>query len=270
MTLASARFAAGTEGCTLAATNGTIDRTLGSRVYQLHVPQNLSGTQVPLLIGLHGAGGNGYVIEHHSGWSQFADANNFIVAYPDAPGYPAGNWDPYTLGSPDVAFVLDVVADIVGHWCIDPHLMYVEGWSSGAIMSQRVACDAADVFAAATSFVGLSPTAPGSSAPCQPARPISVGLIVGQLDPATSGSLTNNAAEWERYGSCLPSPTHESDGYGYSNTYSCAAGTQVMTRVVSNTAHYYPEGAQGEDQRIRVWSFFQSNQRARQRWAGSE
>jgi polyhydroxybutyrate depolymerase len=222
---------------------------------------------VPLLLSLHGANGNGYVDEHHTGWSQFADTNNFIVAYPDAPGYPSGTWDPYSLGSPDVAFVLQVLADISANWCVDPHLVYVDGWSTGAIMSQRVACDAADVFAAATSFVGLSPTAPSSAAPCQPARPISVGLIVGQQD-STDVGLAKNATEWERYGSCSQLPTHESDGYGFSDTYSCAAGTQFLARVVSNTAHYWPEGAQGEDQRNRIWAFFQSHPLARQKWAG--
>ena len=32
-----------------------------------------------------------------------------------------------------------------------------------------------------------------------------------------------------------------------------------MTRVVKNTSHNWPFGAQGEDQRQRVWSFFMAH-----------
>jgi hypothetical protein len=46
----------------------------------------------------------------------------------------------------------------------------------------------------------------------------------------------------------------ESDSYGSSSTYSCAGGTHVWTRVVNLTSHNWPFGAQGEDQRERMWA----------------
>jgi polyhydroxybutyrate depolymerase len=255
---APCRAAAATSGCTLAATNGTITRMLGSRVYQVHVPPGLIGTQVPLLLSLHGAGSNGFEDEYFTGWSQFADANNFIVAYPDAQGYPSGVWDPYTSASPDVSFVRQVVDDISVTWCVDPHRVHVDGWSNGAVMSQRVACDAADKFASATSYAGGTPTAAALAAPCRPSRPISVGLLAGQEDFTYLG-LAQNTTEWAAYDRCSTTPTHESDVYGSTDTYSCAGSSQLFARVVSNTSHNWPVGAQGQDQRNRMWSFFLAN-----------
>jgi polyhydroxybutyrate depolymerase len=218
---------------------------------------------VPLLLSLHGDGGNGFADELSTGWSVFAETHNFIVAYPDARGYPAGTWHPYTSPEPDVTLLRQVVADISTHWCINPNEIYLDGWSSGAIMSQRAACEAADLFKAATSYDGMSPTA-GGVAPCQPARPISIGLIVGQMDDATAGGLAPNTAGWERYSSCSPTPTHEIDEWGFSDTYSCTGGTQLLARVVTYTRHNWPYGPRGEDQRARMWSFYQT----RRTWPG--
>jgi polyhydroxybutyrate depolymerase len=249
--------------CTLDTTNGTITRTLGQRVYQLHVPPGLVGAQVPLLVSLHGDGGNGFADEQATGWSPFAGTHNFIVAYPDARGYPHGSWYLYSSPSADVAFVRQVVEDISAHWCINPNALYVDGWSSGAILSQQIACDAADLFTAATSYDGISPTEAGS-APCQPARPISVGLFVGLMDEATSGALAPNTAAWERYDNCSPTPTHEVDEWGFSDTYSCSGGTQLVARHVTYTKHAWPYGGRGDDQRQRMWSLYQ----ARRVWPG--
>jgi polyhydroxybutyrate depolymerase len=260
LALAAALAPAGSAGtsCALTATSGTITRTLGSRVYQLHVPAGLTGTPVPLLLSLHGAGSNGSEDEYFTGWSGFADSHNLIVAYPDAQGYPSGGWNPYTEPNADVAFLRDVVGDISSNWCIDPHRVYVDGWSNGAVMSQRAACDATDKFASATSYGGGDPTAAGTAAPCMPSRPVSVGLIVGQFDFTYAG-LAQDASLWKGIDGCSSTPVQETDQYGSSSTYGCTAGTQVWTRVVSNTSHNWPSGAQGADQRNRMWAFFQAN-----------
>jgi polyhydroxybutyrate depolymerase len=258
LALAAAPASAATPGCTLTSTNGTVTRTLGSRSYQLHVPQALTGSQVSLLLSLHGAGSNGQQDELFTGWSTYADAHSFIVAYPNAQGYGSGVWDPYTVSSPDVGFLRQVVGDVSAGWCVDPRRVYVDGWSNGAVMSQRVACNAADLFAAATSYAGGDPTAVGGAQACTPSRPISVGLIVGQEDFTYAG-LAQDTTLWQGIDHCGATPAHETDSYGSSDTYGCSAGTQLLARVVSNTSHNWPSGAQGEDQRNRMWSFFQAN-----------
>lgn len=256
----SAPASAATPGCTLAPTDGTQTRTLGTRSYELRVPAGLTATQVPLLLSLHGFGSNGSQDEQFTGWSGFADANDFIVAYPNARGLPgSGAWDPYTASSPDVAFLRDVAADIAATWCVDPDRIHVDGWSNGAVMSQRVACEAADVFASVTSYGGGTPTPPGA-APCAPSRPISVGLFAGQFDFTYAG-LAQNTQEWVGRNACAATPTRTTDPYGTLDRYGCAAGTEVLERVVANTSHDWPAGDKGEDQRSRMWAFYEANPR---------
>ncbi len=271
----TAALAATTPGCTLAPTSGLVTETIGDRQYQLYVPPGLTGSSVPLLLSLHGAGSNGLEDEISTGWDGFAADNNFIVAYPDA-SIPdvnsslyldGGVWDPYTQNSTDVAFLRSVVSNIESSYCIDSNRVYVDGWSNGAVMSQRAACDASDVFAAADSYAGGDPTVWAQTDvnagqftgdPCNPRRPISVSLIVGQEDFTYFG-LSENTTLWTGIDDCGSPPTTETDEYGSSSTYDCADGSQVMTRVVDWTSHNWPVGDQGQDQRERIWAFFMAH-----------
>lgn len=256
-TVATPSALAAEPGCGLEATGGTVTRALGGQSYELRVPAGLEGA-VPLLVSLHGFGSNGSTDEQFTGWSGFAESNGFIVAYPNArPATGGGAWDPYLASSPDVGFLRDVVADISATYCVDPKRVHADGWSNGAVMSQRLACDAADLFASVTSYAGGPPDVPGAKA-CQPSRPIAVGLIVGQFD-FTYPALASNAQQWRTRNSCASTATRTTDQYGRTDTWSCAAGTQVLARVVSTSSHDWPQGAAGEDQRRRMWAFFENN-----------
>lgn len=257
---AAAATSSATTACTPAPTDGTVTRALGARSYELHVPQGLTGEQVPLLLSLHGFGADASQQERFTRWSGFADEQGFIVAYPNARGLPgSGAWDPYTQGSPDVAFLRGVVEDISSRWCVEPDRVHVDGWSNGAVMSQRAACEAADTFASVVSYGGGTPTPPGTAA-CRPTRPISVALFVGQFDFTLLG-LGENTQEWLDYDGCAPSPTSTTDPYGTTDRYGCAAGTEVLARVVGETSHNWPSGARGEDQRARMWAFLAAHPR---------
>jgi polyhydroxybutyrate depolymerase len=252
---------AATPGCTLAPTAGTVTKTLNGRTYTLNVPAGLSGTAVPLLLSLHGFGSTGSQDELFTGWTPFAAAHNFIVAYPQGQGSPqSGAWDPYTASSPDVPFLKAVAADISATYCVDANRVHVDGWSNGAVMSQRTACSAADTFASVTSYGGGTPTLSGFATGCSPSRPISVGLFAGQFDFTYAG-LAQNTAEWRAVNSCNASPAHTTDQYGSTDTYTCAGGSNVVSRVVSSTSHNWPFGAQAEDQRNRMWAFYTAHPR---------
>ncbi|HSW14391.1 MAG TPA: PHB depolymerase family esterase [Solimonas sp.] len=246
-------------GCTLAPTDGTVVRSAGGRSYRLHVPQGLIGTKVPLLLSLHGMFSDGYAQEIAFGWSEYADAHNFIVAYPQGLGSQvSGMWEPWYSPAPDIAYLRAVVDDIAASWCVDAKRVHVEGHSGGATMTQRVACDAADKFAAAVSYDGPSATRGPGAVACSPSRPIAVGLVEGEYD-GNMLYFPQNISEWLGYNSCAPSPAKATDAYGKTDTYSCAAGTQVMTRIMKYTSHNAPIGAQAEDYRNRVWNFLQAH-----------
>ena len=250
--------AAAEPGCTLDPTSGTVTQSLEDRTYRVNVPSGLSG-EVPLLLSLHGFGSNASQVEQFTGWTPFASARGFIVAYPQGrPSEQGGAWDPYSANSADIAYLRDVVADISARWCVNPDRIHIDGWSNGAVMSQRMACAAADVFASAVSYGGGTPTLAGFATPCAPSRPISVGLFAGQFDFTYLG-LAQNASEWRAVNSCASTPAQTSDQYGSTKTYSCAAGTKVIARTVAYTSHNWPSGAQGEDQRNRMWTFLTAN-----------
>ena len=174
--------------------------------------------------------------------------------------WPGGGWDPYTANSPDVAFLRSVVADVSSRWCVDPRRVHFDGWSNGAVMSQRMACAAADVVASVTSYGGGTPTMAGFATPCAPSRPISAGLFAGQWDFTYAG-LAQNASEWRAVDGCAATPTRTTDAFGSTDAYACAAGATVLARTVNATSHNWPSGAAGEDQRNRMWAFLSANPR---------
>jgi polyhydroxybutyrate depolymerase len=245
--------------CSLAPTNGTESRAFGGRSYLVSVPPGLSGDRVPLLVSVHGFSGSPSQQEQGTGWTPFAAAHGFIVAYPQGrPTAYTGAWDPYSPVSDDVAFIRSVVVDIAGRWCVDPARIHADGWSNGAVMSQRLACAAPDLFASASSYAGGPPTGGNLGVPCAPARPISVMLLAGRFDFTYAG-LASNAADWRAIDGCGATPVNATDSYGVTDTWACANGSQVVARVVENTSHNWPSGAQGDDQRRRMWAFFEAN-----------
>ena len=173
------------------------------RVYEVHVPPGYTGTtRVPLVMTIHGAHNTIAMVK---GWSQMnpvADANGFIVVYPQAVDcWNSGSILPgCTAADDDVGFLTTVVADIESHACIDPKRVYATGISNGAMMAQKLGCDEADVFAAVGGIAG-----PGGN--CNPSRPISVVYMHGTED----GTVGFSGAErtftgWGTRNGCTGSP----------------------------------------------------------------
>ncbi|MBF6327925.1 alpha/beta hydrolase family esterase [Nocardia transvalensis] len=273
-------------GCTLAPTDGTVTVTISSpltgsiavpttRTYNLYVPPGLSG-DVPLLIANHGFLANAENMERGSGWSAYAREHHFIVAYSqtlvDGPLVPGlaylGNVWYVEQNSIDVAYLKNVVADISGKYCIDPKRVYNTGHSQGSIMAQRMACDAADIFAAVGSWAGADPTFPtafGSTVPtpCTPSRPIAVGIFQGQDDPYSTdeGIGPDNIRAWTARNGCPTAPTSTStDQFGTTREYvPCRAGITEVWRVMVGVAHQWPGGSpdnpRAEDLRNHIWNY---------------
>lgn len=252
--------------CSLAPTAGTITRTLGARSYLLHVPPGLTGPSVPLLLTMHGAGqvGTGLdsaaAIEAATGWDADAAAHGFIVAYPASAATRPTAWNA-TQGGPDVQFLRDVVADISATWCVNPKRVHATGHSSGAIMAERLACDAADVFASVGAYAGASPVLFGG--PCNPSRPVSVGIFQSTLDPVSSlGVGISNRNEWLARNGCPLLPATELGvPLEASNFGPCKANVEVAWRVYLLQGHNWPTGADKADIRTRMWALFERNPR---------
>ncbi|MGH9039097.1 MAG: alpha/beta hydrolase family esterase [Acidimicrobiia bacterium] len=244
-------------GCSLEPTAGTVARQLGDRTYDLHVPEGLSGPAVPLLLSLHGYGEPVGQHERETGWPAYAADHGFIVAFPDG---VERRWD-FAAGSPDVAWFRDLVADISARWCVDPRRVYAEGYSNGAMMVERLACDIPDVIAAVAAYGGASPAGFGGA--CVPSRPVAVGIFHSLLDPISSYPIgVANREEWISRNGC-PAPGSSEPGVLLEaiRYAPCLSGVEVVWRVYGFQSHNWPAGPDRIDIADRMWALFERNPR---------
>ncbi len=120
----------------------------------------------PLILNLHGAGGDGPRQRRYSGFDGVAALYDVVVAYPSAPDrrWNDGRWD--ALGKADLAarddvgWLSDLVAELVAAGIADPDQIFAIGHSNGGAMVRRLTCDAPDLLAGAaivstTLLIGL-------------------------------------------------------------------------------------------------------------------
>lgn len=134
------------------------------RTYQLHLPSNYSTDTIhSLVIALHGGFGSGTQLETQSQLSVKADAENFIVVYPEGVRsligirtWNAGTCCGYSAGNDidDVGFINALLDSLSGIYSIDSTRVYITGMSNGAMMSYRLACELSHRIAAIASVAG--------------------------------------------------------------------------------------------------------------------
>jgi polyhydroxybutyrate depolymerase len=245
-------------GCVDPLTPGDHRRTLVfggySRLYDVHIPPGYDGsTAVPLVIDFHGFSSSPTDQAGWSGWRSLADREDFIVAYPlglfgqaDAPEVATAHGPAFNAGSvccgsaagkiDDVGFARAIVEAVAAEAKIDRTRVYATGWSNGGAMSHRLACQAADMFAAVASVAGRITLKPLSQ--CRPSRPIAVVEFDGLHDPTVpyGGNLVwpsaeTNFATWRDRSGCsgaTPDERIEVGAASFCETYAhCSAGVRV-------------------------------------------
>jgi polyhydroxybutyrate depolymerase len=216
-----------------------------NRKVPLYVPASAAGRAgIPLVFDLHGSGGNGRQQALHSGLTAQADRYGFLVANPDGgivdPASPTDRFYWHVPGVPlvgavqipanapdDVQFFRDAIGQLEAGACVDPHRVYVTGFSGGARMASALACELSDRIAAVAPVSGLRagvPSAGDIKAPdaktCRPHRAISVITFHGVHDP-TNRFDGDGTARWgysvavalERWGildGCQSNPSQQS------------------------------------------------------------
>lgn len=183
-------------GCGSGVRPGTYDASIVSsgvnRSYRIIIPPSYRST-VPsrVVLSFHGRGGTD-LQQASGGLAVEGAANNYITVFPQGLGNAWNSGPQCCSTANDVQFARDVVADVSAHVCVDSKRVFATGFSNGAMMAQRLACQAADVFAAVVSVAGalmLQPTA------CNPVRPVSVLVVHGTAD---NGVCWNgNTACWD-------------------------------------------------------------------------
>jgi polyhydroxybutyrate depolymerase len=238
--------------------SGGMDRT-----YTLHVPP---GDPVGLVLSLHGGGGTGTGQRSLTDFDAVADANNLLVVYPD--GYDK-SWADGRGASPadrhhvdDVGFLVALAGKLQSDYNVAPGHVFATGMSNGGFMTNRLACDRADVFAAIAPVAGTL----SATVVCNPLRPVSVLAAHGTADPlvpfnggdvrgrgGVSHSISANAmvGKWRSADGCQGGPSEQvlpglGDGtavHRFDST-ACAAATEVLFYRIDNGGHTWPGGKQ--------------------------
>lgn len=205
----------------------------------VHVPQAYDGSRaLPLLLDLHALGSRPERQISLSGFRELAEDAGFMVAYPAG---RFGSWNAgdlccgraRALGVDDVGFLRAVLARIAGELRVDRRRVYATGLSNGAAMVQRLACDAADVFAAVAAVAFPLPFRDPSR--CRPSRPIAVLSFRGRTDrvvPYNGGAgllgAEQDFAHWRDLDGCGTEALPEPDGSaGCRLDRSCRAAVEV-------------------------------------------
>jgi polyhydroxybutyrate depolymerase len=173
-----------------------------TRQYKVHVPPNYDpNVPMPVVFCFHGLLQNAVLFcVNGAGLVPKADQAGFILVMPDGhqnrwnAGTCCANADTGILD--DVGFVRAIFADLSKHLNIDLDRVYATGLSNGGFMSYRLACEAADIFAAVAPGAGALVTnelgwlGGDSDFPkCEPSEPVSVLDLHGTADSIVAYDL---------------------------------------------------------------------------------
>lgn len=156
------------------------------RTYRLFVPPGIAAAgKVPLVLVFHGGGGDGRSMEGLTKFSDLAQQQGFIVAYPEGIDHHwnDGRVDVQVQSSrvDDLAFIRALITEIRRLYPIDPQRIFATGMSNGAIFAHYLAANNAELIAA------IAPVAGGIADPFHkrfnPKAPVSVLIMQGTTDP---------------------------------------------------------------------------------------
>lgn len=241
------------------------------RMFRVYAPAGHDGP-LPLLFVLHGGGSAGnmeWLTEN--AFERIADRDGVLVVYPEGIGnsWNDGRQDLRAVaaqhGIDDVGFLRALPAELAESYGVDLSRVYSTGISNGGFMSFRLACDAADVFAAvapvtANLSVDVAPQ-------CTPARPISIAIVNGTEDPLVPwgggevrvllqrrGEVLSTMATLERWGeiddcgavevSAVIDNVADDETTVRRYVARCARDTELLLYEIVGGGHTWPGGEQ--------------------------
>jgi polyhydroxybutyrate depolymerase len=257
------------------------------------------GGPAPLVIVLHGGGGNAANAVKMTGFDRVAAREGLIAVYPDGTaGRARGRLLTWNAGHccasameakvDDVGFIGAIIDTLVSSGRADATRVYVTGMSNGGMMTQRLGRELSSKIAAIAPVVGALF---GDEPP--PQAPMPAFIIVGAEDqtvPPGGGSLKlrlllgsassadrdvapaiAQATYWARHNGCgEPVRTHTAVSDKAEWT-ACRSGAPVIFHSVAGSGHAWPGGEPGRagaaqptkafDATEEMWAFFKTQVR---------
>ncbi len=161
----------------------TISYAGTERTLYFHVPAAVAGQKnVPAVFVFHGGGGDVQNVVSSSDMADLADSLGFVAIFPKAAG---NQWNDgrsvVSQGADDVGFVRAIIANSEQLMGVDLGRVFASGVSNGGMFTQRLSCDAADLFSAVAIVSANMPA--DYQASCNPSRSVPKVFFNGTTDP---------------------------------------------------------------------------------------
>jgi polyhydroxybutyrate depolymerase len=258
---------------------------LAQRSYDVQLPQGYDDTKEwPLVIALHGYGEKGTEMQqrfHLGSYGRYEGAALYVApnAMNDSQHHPAWHPDQLHRAPWDVEYLTAVIKEVSANYRVDPRRITFIGFSQGAHMAHRMACDASEYVSGIVSIAGqVTKQASG----CAPPEHVSVLQVHGTNDEAigyngdvnvpadpTVPSAHETIGVWARNDGCTGAlkatgatldldtsvPGEETTVDAYEG---CPAGIGVELWTVKEGTHGFPVS---DDFAARLYGFLQAHPR---------
>lgn len=268
----------------------TLEHQGRTRSFLLRLPRSIPrGARLPLVLVLHGGGGNAENAERMTGFTPLARSENFIVVYPEGTSrgrsrlltWNAGHCCGYAMQSrvDDVGFLGRLIDEISRQYPVDADRVFVTGMSNGAMMTHRAGIELGAKIAAIAPVVGAlfgdEPSSRGRvsalmiNGMLDGSVPYAGGPPGGRFADSWDGSPVRPALEqgvfWAKQDGCSAPATTERSAY-VQVRYSCPDRLGVELYAIRTGGHAWPGGERGSqlgDEPSRaldatrvIWQFF--------------
>jgi polyhydroxybutyrate depolymerase len=252
------------------------------REYLVYTPRTYTGrTKVPVVLEFHGYGSNAQQQLLYGSFAPQSERDGFLIVAPQGQGQPrhftllgaltgAGEQD-------DVAFVSDVIDEVIKTRCVDRARVYSTGMSNGGALTAVLACRLSDRIAA---FASVAAVVWGPQ--CEAARTVPIIAFHGKADPVvpfdggrvnccgnpTIPAAADTMANWARHDGCAADPVEElvKGAVTVRKWPQCKPGGVVELYVVGDGGHTWPGARLGGsllggvskdvDASAVIWDFF--------------
>jgi uncharacterized repeat protein (TIGR02059 family) len=211
----------------------------------------------PLVISMHGRGQTMYDQKNQTQFQSVAQANNFVLVFPQADGSDWQLW-----GDNDINFILAIIDQMSVRYGIDRNRVYLSGFSMGGMMTYYAATKIADKIAGFAPVGGFLMGGPDTNS----SRPIPIIHIHGADDNFVPNSRVQECMDaWIARNGCPTTPV-VTDPYPAVSTAKSVKKywgfgkekVEMVSITVAGVGHWYSDNnwsADGIFSSQEIWNF---------------